>query len=353
VPFAGAFGWSYRTRLGTKVIQNQWSQKAWFGGGGFGYVTSAPFRQRASQARWHSRYATLEHDFRRLHKAQRTNGSFKSHDVIRKVLPDQEPVQSFAVRTSLHPRRRGNDVAMAGERTPDDIERKAERTIGAAGGSKLLADVAQVTPPPVIGHEDVTTTGSLVNRALDDLERNALLVIGTAAGFWGQVPHPLVVLIGVVVVVALGLMEFLLRRPVDLSWDISNFIDLKSKTPAELVSFAEENGVENASTMPKQELLFAILKQLRAPNQVTADPSAASGLNSVQKALDTIKELEAEMVSSRRPNAIARPIHPIGDAGLGAQDAATLPPLTGPTLSASLLDCNFEMERSVPHVFTD
>jgi transcription termination factor Rho len=38
--------------------------------------------------------------------------------------------------------------------------------------------------------------------------------------------------------------------------------DLKSKTPAELVSFAEENGVENASTMRKQELLFAILKQL-------------------------------------------------------------------------------------------
>ena len=32
--------------------------------------------------------------------------------------------------------------------------------------------------------------------------------------------------------------------------------------PAELVSFAEEKGVENASTMRKQELMFAILKQL-------------------------------------------------------------------------------------------
>ena len=40
--------------------------------------------------------------------------------------------------------------------------------------------------------------------------------------------------------------------------------DLKSKTPAELVSFAEENGVENASTMRKQELMFAILKNLAA-----------------------------------------------------------------------------------------
>ena len=38
--------------------------------------------------------------------------------------------------------------------------------------------------------------------------------------------------------------------------------ELKSKTPAELVSFAEQLEVENASTMRKQELMFAILKQL-------------------------------------------------------------------------------------------
>src|SRR5262245_26554425 len=38
--------------------------------------------------------------------------------------------------------------------------------------------------------------------------------------------------------------------------------DLKSKTPGELVSFAEELEVENASTMRKQELMFGILKQL-------------------------------------------------------------------------------------------
>ena len=40
--------------------------------------------------------------------------------------------------------------------------------------------------------------------------------------------------------------------------------DLKAKTPAELLSFAEEHQVENASTMRKQELMFAILKQLAA-----------------------------------------------------------------------------------------
>src|SRR5437870_3114068 len=38
--------------------------------------------------------------------------------------------------------------------------------------------------------------------------------------------------------------------------------DLKAKSPGELVSFAEELEVENASTMRKQELMFAILKQL-------------------------------------------------------------------------------------------
>jgi transcription termination factor Rho len=37
---------------------------------------------------------------------------------------------------------------------------------------------------------------------------------------------------------------------------------LKSKTPTELMTFAEEVEVENASTMRKQELMFAILKQL-------------------------------------------------------------------------------------------
>ena len=40
--------------------------------------------------------------------------------------------------------------------------------------------------------------------------------------------------------------------------------DLKSKTPPELLSFAEEQEIENASTMRKQELMFAILKQLAA-----------------------------------------------------------------------------------------
>jgi len=38
--------------------------------------------------------------------------------------------------------------------------------------------------------------------------------------------------------------------------------ELKKKTPAELLAFAEELEIENASTLRKQDMLFAILKQL-------------------------------------------------------------------------------------------
>jgi transcription termination factor Rho len=41
-----------------------------------------------------------------------------------------------------------------------------------------------------------------------------------------------------------------------------HLIDLKKKTPAELVAMAEELGVEQASTLRKQDLLFGILKAL-------------------------------------------------------------------------------------------
>ncbi len=46
-----------------------------------------------------------------------------------------------------------------------------------------------------------------------------------------------------------------------------NLQSLKSKTPTELLQFAEELEIENASTLRKQDMLFAILKQL-AENDV-------------------------------------------------------------------------------------
>ncbi len=41
-----------------------------------------------------------------------------------------------------------------------------------------------------------------------------------------------------------------------------NLHDLKAKTPAELLLYAESVGVENCSTMRKQEMMFALLKRL-------------------------------------------------------------------------------------------
>jgi len=42
--------------------------------------------------------------------------------------------------------------------------------------------------------------------------------------------------------------------------------ELKTKTASDLINFAKENGVENSSSLRKQELLFAILKQLAEVN---------------------------------------------------------------------------------------
>ncbi len=48
--------------------------------------------------------------------------------------------------------------------------------------------------------------------------------------------------------------------------------DLKTKSPVELLAFADEHQVENASTMRKQELMFAIIKKrAKAGEQVFAD----------------------------------------------------------------------------------
>lgn len=48
---------------------------------------------------------------------------------------------------------------------------------------------------------------------------------------------------------------------------IMNLQELKQKTPADLLAFAEELEIENASTLRKQDMMFAILKQL-AENEV-------------------------------------------------------------------------------------
>ncbi len=46
-----------------------------------------------------------------------------------------------------------------------------------------------------------------------------------------------------------------------------NLKDLKAKTPPDLLAYAEELGVENASTLRKQDMMFAILKHLADDDQ--------------------------------------------------------------------------------------
>lgn len=43
--------------------------------------------------------------------------------------------------------------------------------------------------------------------------------------------------------------------------------ELKAKSPADLLAYAEDLEIENASTLRKQDMMFAILKQL-ADNDV-------------------------------------------------------------------------------------
>ena len=43
--------------------------------------------------------------------------------------------------------------------------------------------------------------------------------------------------------------------------------ELKSKSPADLLKYAEELEIENASTLRKQDILFSVLKRL-AKNEV-------------------------------------------------------------------------------------
>jgi hypothetical protein len=193
-------------------------------------------------------------DFQRSHKAERINAerinaSVKPHEALPKTLLDQEP----------EPRPQGNDVPPAGGqavRAPDEVQAAqpfiTEREAGPILGMTLVngaADAAQNTPPP-------EGKGAAITRS----------------------PDPLLV-VPVMVVVALGLIKFLFRR-----------------------------------TYAKRVLAFGAMRLSQPPpdyvrpvdfswpprNQVEADPSAASSLESVKKALDTIEEAVAEMASSRQ-----------------------------------------------------
>jgi hypothetical protein len=268
------------------------------------------------------RQATEVRDVQRSHKAQRINASLKSHEVLRKTLLDQKPdarpqgndvatnealrntppkrdlrlqgnevatdeaqrktllgqepdsllqgnevatdeaLQKTLLEQQPDPRPQGNDVATAGgqaaDRTAGEVqaappytsERESGQTVAIASVNSA-ADAAQNTPPPILEGK-----GAAITRSLDTLS-----------------------VVMVMVVVALGLTKLLFRRTY----------------AKRVLAF----GAMHLS-QPPPDYLRPVDLSWPLRNQVDADPGAASSLESVQKALDTIEEAVAEMSSSRQ-----------------------------------------------------
>ena len=56
-----------------------------------------------------------------------------------------------------------------------------------------------------------------------------------------------------------------------------NIQELKLKSSEQLITQAEELGIENASTLRKQEILFAILKKVAEKEEITG-PKKVKGI---------------------------------------------------------------------------
>jgi hypothetical protein len=185
---------------------------------------------------------------------------------------------------------------------PPAVERKTEQTIGMAPVD-TSADVVHVTPPLAVERKGEQTIGvAPVDRATDkvqavppaNIELQAGQTVGMApvdrAADAGQnttpsvierkgIPETLsVVIVMVVVVVGLGLIEFLFGR-----------------------AYAER--VLAFSAMRRSQCRPDYVRPVdlssRRENQLEADPGAVSSAKSVKKALDTIEEAVAELTSSR------------------------------------------------------
>ena len=69
-----------------------------------------------------------------------------------------------------------------------------------------------------------------------------------------------------------------------------NLQELKKQNPADLISQAEKLGIENPSTLRKQEILFAILKKLAEKNEQI---SASGVLEVLQDGFGFLRAIES------------------------------------------------------------
>jgi hypothetical protein len=154
------------------------------------------------------------------------------------------------------PRPRGNDVPTVGAPPPD----RAPDEVQAVPASIIEHEAGQT-----IGMESIIgPAGAAQTTALPGIERKGRLTTGSL-----EVPS----VVTVIVVAALGVIKFLLRR-----------------------SYAKR-GLHRLPKPTDYGRPLA-LSWLSRGNQVEADDDAI--LRSVKKALDTIAEAEAEMASSRQ-----------------------------------------------------
>ncbi|TYO60810.1 hypothetical protein FXV83_41800 [Bradyrhizobium hipponense] len=208
---------------------------------------------------------------------------------MRKMLSDQKPVRPLGARTSLGAHPPGNDDATAASppvnRARDEvqvaplsvIEPKGEQTIGAAPVD-ASADVVQVTPPPVIERKGEQTTGTaLVGVSADVVQVTPPRMIDhNDASITRSLDGSLVMMM---ILVAFGFITSLLFRR----------------------SYAERVLAFAAMRSSEARADSARPVNLRSPPQIEADPNPLSSLEaSVRNVLNTIKEAEADMASSRQ-----------------------------------------------------
>lgn len=221
----------------------------------------------------------------RLHKAQRTR--LRPHE-MRKMLSHQKSVQSFGTRTSLDARRGEGDDATAARRPanrsrvevqvapPSLVERKEEQTTGAAPVN-ASADVVKVTPPPAIERESEQTIGAaFVDASADVAQVTPPSVIEHEDASITRSLDGLVAMM--MAFVALGFIPLLFRH----------------KDAQRVLAYA-------ATRRSEARLDDARPVYLLCPPQIEADPDLVSNLEaSVKNVLNTIKEAETEMASSRQ-----------------------------------------------------
>ncbi|MCB2089357.1 MAG: Rho termination factor N-terminal domain-containing protein, partial [Sphingomonadaceae bacterium] len=128
--------------------------------------------------------------------------------------------------------------------------------------------------------------------------------------------------------------------------------DLKKKTPAELVTMAEELGVEGASTMRRQDLLFSILRELAEDEEYEEKIMGLGTIEVLADGFGFLRSPEANYLAG--PDDIYVSPNQVRKAGLRTGDTVEgeiRAPRDGERYFAltSIVSVNFDTPESVRH----